>query len=70
MFHNLGRSGVGDLLCDYLERLLDDLCDVRNMAEPTPDGLKELQRLAGRIKKDVVNKVRFENGSKQNKNLK
>lgn len=41
LFDNLSKSNIGRYLVDYLERLNDALCDIRNM-----EGVEEVKRQA------------------------
>ena len=66
MFEGLQKSALGPKLAEFLERLSDDLCDIRSMSSPTPESLQETMRLCEVLKSEVIDRIRLTNKKEHN----
>lgn len=61
MFEALHDSTLGKNLCDYMERFMDEMCDIRNMENPTPDFLDAIKQLNNNLEANIIARIKLVN---------
>lgn len=57
LFKQLHESAVGEQLCDYVARLCDFLCDIRQLESPTD--VSAIRKAVGALEKHLINKIKL-----------